>query len=132
VALLATMFLRGAQTTGELRINSDRLHKFSDISSVEAFLQELAERPEGALVRELPRQPGSRENRWTHLLSGEPAAEIAASAPAAPQGDVVTISEIAALKANLDELQGEVESLRETVTKLCAELGVAPPSRPAG
>jgi hypothetical protein len=44
---------------------------------------------------------------------------------------VVTISEIAALKANLDELQGEVESLRETVTKLCAELGVTPPSRPA-
>jgi hypothetical protein len=131
VALLATMFLRGAQTTGELRINSDRLHKFSDISSVEAFLQELAERPEGALVRELPRQPGSRENRWTHLLSGEPATELAPPASAEPRGDVVTISEIAALKANLDELQGEVESLRETVTKLCAELGVTPPSRPA-
>ena len=131
VALLATMFLRGPQTVGELRINSDRLHKFSDISAVEAFLHELAERPEGALVRELPRQPGSRENRWAHLLSGEPPADIVASGPAAAQGDMVTVSEIAALKANVDDLQDEVESLRGTVEKLCAELGVAPPSRPA-
>jgi hypothetical protein len=131
VALLATLFLRGTQTVGELRINSERLHKFSDISSVEAFLRELAERPAGALVRELPRQPGSRENRWTHLLSGEPAGEIAVTGPPAPQGDVVTVSEIAALKANVDELQGEVESLRETVERLCRELGVAPPTRPA-
>jgi len=131
VALLATMFLRGPQTVGELRINSDRLHKFSDISSVEAFLHELAERPEGALVRELPRQPGSRENRWAHLLSGEPPADIVATGPAAAQGDMVTVSEIAALKANVDDLQDEVESLRGTVEKLCAELGVAPPSRPA-
>lgn len=130
VALLATMFLRGPQTTGELRINSDRLHKFSDISSVEAFLQELAERTAGALVRELPRQPGSRENRWMHLLSGEPAAEVAEATSVGAPGDVVTVSEIAALKANLDALQGEVESLRETVAKLCTELGVTPPSRP--
>jgi uncharacterized protein YceH (UPF0502 family) len=131
VALLATMFLRGPQTVGELRINCDRLHKFSDISSVEAFLRELAERPEGALVRELPRQAGSRENRWAHLLSGEPAPEPPGASSGTPQGDVVTVSEIAALKANFDELQVEVESLRETVAKLCAELGVDPPARPA-
>src|SRR5215203_4810348 len=63
VALLAVMWLRGAQTAGELRINSDRLHKFGDILSVEAFLNELAERRDGALVRELVKQPGSRETR---------------------------------------------------------------------
>ena len=80
VALLAVLFLRGPQTAGELRINCERLHKFGDILSVEAFLNELAERKEGALVRELPKQPGARETRWVHLLSGEPAAAIVAGA----------------------------------------------------
>src|SRR5258706_1851193 len=78
VALLAVMFLPGPQTAGELRINSDRLHKFGDILSVEAFLNELAERRDGALVHELAKQPGARENRWVHLISGEPAASILA------------------------------------------------------
>src|SRR5690242_386433 len=69
-ALLAVLFLRGAQTAGELRIHSERLHKFGDILSVEAFLNELAERKEGALVVELAKAPGARETRWAHLLSG--------------------------------------------------------------
>src|SRR5436853_658436 len=69
VALLAVLFLRGPQTAGELRINSERLHKFGDILAVEGFLNELAEKP---WVRELPKQPGARETRWVHLLSGEP------------------------------------------------------------
>src|SRR6187401_2654029 len=72
VALLAALFLRGPQTAGELRINTDRLHKFGDILAVEGFLNEMAERAGGALVRELARAPGSRETRWAHLLSGEP------------------------------------------------------------
>ena len=74
-ALLTMLMLRGPQTAGELRINCDRLHKFADIASVESFLVELAERAAGGLVVELPRQPGSRENRWMHLLSGAPAIE---------------------------------------------------------
>jgi uncharacterized protein YceH (UPF0502 family) len=131
VALLATLFLRGPQTVGELRINADRLHKFSDISSVEAFLHELAERPGGALVRELARQAGSRESRWMHLLAGDPPAEPATAPPGAPSGDAVTIGEIAALKANVGELQAELEALRATVSRLCAELGVDPPAPPS-
>ncbi|MGC2164508.1 MAG: YceH family protein, partial [Gallionella sp.] len=71
-ALLTMLMLRGPQTAGELRINCERLHKFADISSVESFLTELAERSTGGLVTELQRQPGSRENRWMHLLSGTP------------------------------------------------------------
>ena len=123
-ALLAVLMLRGPQTAGELRINSERLHAFADISSVEAFLQELAERPSGALVRELPRQPGSRENRWVHLLSGEPAVqEYAAAAPAAASADV-SVNEIAALKANLARLENEVSELKALVAKICAELGI--------
>ena len=84
-ALLAMLMLRGPQTAGELRINCERLHRFADISSVESFLVELAERAAGGLVVELPRQPGSRENRWMHLLSGVPVIEerIPAKAPSA-------------------------------------------------
>ncbi len=125
VALLATMMLRGPQTTGELRINCERLHHFADISAVEGFLHELAERAAGSLVVELPRQPGARETRWTHLLCGTPA--LSAMAPSTIEGDVVTVSELAALRANVSELQVELEVLRSTVSKLCAELGIAPP-----
>ena len=126
VALLAVLFLRGPQTAGELRINSDRLHKFGDILSVEAFLNELAERRDGALVRELAKQPGARETRWVHLVSGEPSAALLAAAPAAicATGDAVTVSELAAMKANIGELQAEVASLKETVARLCKELGI--------
>ncbi len=125
VALLATMMLRGPQTTGELRINCERLHHFADISAVEAFLHELAERSAGALVAELPRQPGTRETRWTHLLCGAPV--MTAVAQPAAEGDVVTVSELAALRANVTELKCELETIRTTVAKLCAELGIAPP-----
>ena len=83
-ALLAVLMLRGAQTAGELRINCERLHNFADIFSVEGFLRELAERAAGALVAELPRQAGSRENRWVHLLSGPPAAQEVAPRASMP------------------------------------------------
>ena len=69
VPILILLMLRGTQTPGELRINCERLYKFSDISSVEIFLHELRDRP-ASLVVELPRRPGSRENRWAYLLSG--------------------------------------------------------------
>jgi uncharacterized protein len=120
VALLAVLFLRGPQTAGELRINSDRLHRFGDILAVEAFLNELAEKP---YVRELPRAAGSRETRWTHLLSGEPAAAALTHASPAPGPEMVQVSELAAIKANVDRLQAEVASLREVVEKLQRELG---------
>jgi uncharacterized protein YceH (UPF0502 family) len=102
------------------------LHKFADISSVESFLVEMAERADGGLVMELPRQPGSRENRWMHLLSGVPVIEgnaTARVASASPATDV-TVGEIAALKANVAKLEVEVNELRMTLGKLCAELGV--------
>jgi hypothetical protein len=125
VALLAVLCLRGPQTAGELRINSERLHKFGDILAVEGFLHELAERREGALAVELPRQAGARETRWAHLLSGEPAIAVAAPGPAAhAPGTDLGASEMAAMKANLDALQREVAELRETVARVCKELGM--------
>jgi len=126
-ALLAMLMLRGPQTAGELRINCERLHKFADISSVESFLAELAERAEGGLVAELPRQPGSRENRWMHLLSGALIVEERNSASgtlAMPSSDV-TVGEIAALKANVAKLETELSELRALVGKLYKELGIS-------
>ena len=127
VALLAVLMLRGPQTPGELRINSERLHKFGDLLSVDAFLRELAERRDGALVQELPRAPGARENRWTHLLSGAPAVSAAAPASAsASDPDAVTTGELAALRTRVDRMEAQVESLEQTVARLCKELGITP------
>ena len=114
-ALLAVLMLRGPQTAGELRLNCERLHKFADISAVEAFLEELADRSERALVVELPRLPGARENRWAHLLSGQPAIDSGAGGrgTAASSGQ-----EIDELRARVATLEAEVAALREIVEQL--------------
>ena len=109
-ALLTSLMLRGPQTAGELRISCERLHAFSDISAAEGFLNELAARPAGALVVLLPRQPGARESRWAHLLSGEPAVEALAAAAEAPRED-------ASLKARVERLEAEVAALRDLLSR---------------
>ena len=117
VALVAALLLRGPQTPGELRINTERMHRFADISTVEAFLNELAERQAGALVAELPRAPGTREARWMQLLT-EPApvalaADAAALAPVAASSDASALArEVAALRDEVAALRAEVEALR--------------------
>lgn len=116
-ALLAVLLLRGPQTAGELRLNCERLHKFADISAVEAFLEELAARPVGALVVELPRLPGARENRWSHLLSGQPAIEpmLAGRGAAAGAGQ-----EIDELRSRVAALEDDLAELRQIVARLGA------------
>jgi uncharacterized protein len=126
--LLCALMLRGPQTAGELRIGSERIYKFADISAVQGFLDELAARPAGALVVELPRVPGSRENRWAHLLSGAPVvtqmSAPASDASAEAAGGDVSLGEVAALKANVARLENEVGVLKDTVARICAELGI--------
>ena len=124
VALLATLMLRGPQTPGEIRINCDRLHRFADISSVEAYLRELAERSAGALVVEMPRLPGSREARWAHLLSGLPVMREADSAPEAPRTNSIGLSEVAALRNDIEGLGREVAELKATLARLVDEIGM--------
>jgi uncharacterized protein YceH (UPF0502 family) len=129
-ALLAVLMLRGPQTAGELRINSERLHRFADISAVEGFLNELAARSTGALVVELPRLPGTRETRWAQLLAGPPAIETTMDATNAPGYDASS-AEIAALTYRVDALQGEVDALKGQIALLCAELGGSATAKPA-
>lgn len=132
VALLATLMLRGPQTAAELRAHSERLHRFADISSVEGFLDELAERYPPKVVK-LPRAPGAREARWMHLLCGEPDPALLAAAAATPSAGgvaAVDLDELAVLRAEHRQLSAEVAELRALVTRIAGELGVsiAPPA----
>jgi uncharacterized protein len=124
VCMLAVLMLRGPQTPSELRTNCERLHKFSDLSSVEAFLDELAERSSekgGPLALKLPRAPGARECRWMHLLSGT--VDLANMPVATDNADFV-VTEIAFLRKQHTALQAELTEVRALVDKLYAELGV--------
>ena len=127
VALLAVLMLRGPQTPAELRLNTERLHRFADISSVEGFLEELATKEPHRVVK-LPRAPGEREARWAHLMCGEvqvPVSTGHAAVEGASTG--VTAGELAALKAEQTRLAAEVESLKALVQRLARELGVESP-----
>jgi len=127
VALLATLLLRGPQTAAELRLNTERLHRFADISSVEAFLDELASKPPPRVVK-LPRMPGEREARWAHLLSGEPVLPVMPAGGYAPAADPgVSAGEMAALKAELLRVSTELAELKREMQALKAELGITPP-----
>lgn len=80
-ALITLLLLRGPQTPGELRARAERMHRFGSPGEVESALRELASGRE-PLVRELPRAPGQKENRWTHLAGEEPGAAAASAGPA--------------------------------------------------
>ena len=123
-ALLAALMLRGPQTAGELRAGSERMYHFIDISSVEGYLEEAAARPAGALVVKLAKQPGSREHRWAHLLSGTVESDTHVAADTTPD-DGVTTGELAALKTNVAQLRDDVAELRSLIDRLYRELGVA-------
>jgi len=114
-ALLATLMLRGAQTASELRIASERLHRFADTGSAEVFLEELAVRPAdqgGALALKLPRRPGEREARWAHLLCGAPPAGAASADPVPATQPAGLAAEVSALRAEVEALRAEVAALR--------------------
>lgn len=109
VALLAVLLLRGPQTVSELRANCDRLQHFADASSVEGYLEELAARPNGPLTVRLPRQPGSREPRWAHLLCG-----------ALP--DSALVQSATGGHPAVGELESRVARLEQEVAELSASL----------
>ena len=109
VALMCVLMLRGAQTLGELRGNASRLHDFPGLEEVEQTLNALISRDE-PLVARLPRQPGQKEGRFAHLLSGEinleALAESERAAASAP-------SRRSSLEEKIEALTAEVASLKE-------------------
>lgn len=134
LALLTGLMLRGPQTAGELRIGCERLCKFSDISAVEGFLNELADRQGAGLVIELPRQAGSREHRWMHLLSGAPTEEmlreVAGSAPRfASTSELHADTSMTELRQRVAQLEAELSQLQLVVADLCSQLGVQTTSK---
>ncbi len=120
-ALICVLLLRGPQTPGELRGRTERMHRFEEISDVLGGLQKLMER-DPSLVAVLPRQPGTKEARYAHLLSG-PVESIQMPAAATPAQTVAATTpeqddRIAQLESTVAELQREVSALREKIDNL--------------
>jgi len=115
LAILCELLLRGPQTPGELRGRANRLCQLHDVPEVEAALRELAEREDGPFVARLPREPGKRESRYTHLFSGEaPLDAEPADDPVAPHASA-TLGELA---QRLAALEAEVEKIRSLLESL--------------
>jgi uncharacterized protein YceH (UPF0502 family) len=120
LAILAELLLRGPQTVGELRGRADRMRPFADLAAVEDVLTSLADR-ERPLVIRLPRQPGRKEQRYTHLLSGTPELTEEPFAPPEParlqvmaENERLTAleTEMAALRNELNELRTQLATFR--------------------
>jgi hypothetical protein len=132
-ALLACLLLRGPQTAAELRINAERLHRFADAGSVEAFLDELRQRPAdrgGPLVVLLPRVHGAREPRWAHLLCGPVTVDPRAAAAGGDRDLEAAPALPAGLQHTVAALSGELAALRARVLALEVALGVAQAAAP--
>jgi uncharacterized protein YceH (UPF0502 family) len=115
-AVLCELLVRGPQTPGELRGRASRMHPFEDISQVQSTLQRLMQR-EPALVKLLPRQPGTKEARYAHLLSGDVASPAAAQGEApihAARGDKPAGGDrIARLEQEVAALQQELAEVKQ-------------------
>ena len=113
--------LRGAQTVSELRANCERLYRFDDTSTVEAYLEELAARSSGALVIKLPKQHGSREHRWAHLLCGEPNLPTEHGKPRHDDS-----SDTLELEERIVRLEREVAELRNAINGIASKIDGQP------
>ena len=111
IAVVCVLLLRGPQTPGELRGRSERMHRFEELSDVQSTLQRLMQR-EPPLVKVLPRQPGTKEARYAHLFSGEPAEVVA----------TVETIESAGTGSSMAQMEAEIAALREEVAELRAQV----------
>ncbi len=116
LAVLCTLLLRGPQTLGEIKDRSERLFAFADLSETESVLEKLAGWPGGGLVTKLTRQPGQKESRYAHLLSGEAAAECTSELTAPPP------SRVAQLEQDLQRLRSDFEELKQRFDQLESQL----------
>ncbi|MCW2095515.1 YceH family protein [Lelliottia amnigena] len=116
VAVITTLLLRGAQTPGELRSRTARMHEFSDMQEVEQTLENLASREDGPFVLRLAREPGKRESRYMHLFSGDVETLINVVEAVSPAEDE-------SLAARVDALENEVAELKLRLDSLLVHLG---------
>jgi uncharacterized protein YceH (UPF0502 family) len=115
IAALGVLMLRGPQTVGEIKSRSERMHLFRDLADVETTLDRLAGRVEPLVVR-LERQPGHKEERWAHLLSGAPDLTALVSDSGGGHiaaGGVPRVDRIGALEAEVARLRSDLEALQE-------------------
>ena len=113
-AVICVLLLRGPQTPGELRGRTERMFKFEELSDVISVMQRLAQR-DPPLVKMLPRQPGTKEARYAHLLSGDVAAW---EAPA----EVISASSSSVSDERIAKLEEEMERLRTQMNELAQEV----------
>jgi uncharacterized protein YceH (UPF0502 family) len=116
-ALLCVLLLRGPQTPGELRGRTDRLHRFDEIGEVLAGLQKLMDR-EPPLATVLPRQPGTKESRYAHLLSGNVESALAAENAIVRHEGGVTAGSDTGLEERVTQLEATVAELTQSMTAL--------------
>ncbi len=116
LAIVCELLLRGPQTPGELRARASRMVPITDVSEVEAALQNLLEREAGPLVARLPREPGRREARYMHLFSGEAPPQIVVEHAAVERAAELAESET--LASRLGKIEEEVRLLRAELETL--------------
>jgi hypothetical protein len=116
IAVLCLLLLRGPQTAAELRARAERLFAFDDTAAVTATLERMAvrEEPKGPLVRQLERQPGSKERRWMHLLGGSvEGVAVATAQPAATSSASGLEERVAGLERLVREMGERIEALED-------------------
>jgi uncharacterized protein len=112
-AILCELLLRGSQTPGELRSRAERMHHFDDLGVVQSTLQRLMKR-EPPLAKMLARQPGTKEARYAHLLSGDvETSESESVSAAAVTSSLVESERVARLEDKVADLQKEVADLKQ-------------------
>ena len=117
IAVLCVLLLRGPQTPGELRGRAERMHRFETLEDVQAALQKLMQR-EPPLAKVLPRQPGTKESRYAHLLAGDVVeAEAPAQAGAAVERNPADAERIARLEEEVAELRREVSEVKDQLER---------------
>lgn len=122
-AILCELLLRGPQTPGELRTRVPRMAQLNDVNEIDSALEDLATRPDGPFVKQLPREAGRRDSRHAHLFSGEDAIPMAAAEPSAEtEPDAASGEPRMSLQARVVGLEQQVATLRQELEELRASI----------
>ena len=132
--VMGLLMLRGPQTPAELRTNGDRWYRFADTGALETVLQELLQRGEDggqAMVQKLPRAPGAREQRWMHLLCGEPDLEaFALGSLGGAESSSDLLARVTALENAMARSKAENTLLKSHIVSISEQLGITLSTEP--